>query len=73
MSTEGVKAVIKEFGTQKKLAEQLNTTQQHVASWLKQGFIPDGHAVAIALVSRIPIRDYVHPNIAELIRLSSAD
>ena len=70
MSKEGVRSVIKEFGTQKKLATMLDTTQQNVALWVEQGFIPDCHAVNVALISSVPIADFVHPNIAELIRLA---
>lgn len=70
MSKAGVKAVIKEFGTQEKLAVHLGTTQQHISAWVRQGYIPNGQAKTVALVSRVPLVEYVAPDVAELIRLA---
>lgn len=48
------------------LAERLGVSQQAVSGWKAKGWVPAGRAKAISDMTKVPMRELVHPNIAEL-------
>jgi len=69
MSREAIKAVIDEFGGQKKMAVMLGGCQQLMANWVKQGYMPIKHVKSVAATTKVPLIDLVHPEIYEIIKL----
>lgn len=65
MSKEAVKAVIAEFGGQKKMAVMMGGCQQLMANWVRQGYIPFKHLKSIAKTTKVPLRDLMKPESVE--------
>jgi len=65
MSKEAVKAVIAEFGGQKKMAVMLGGCQQLMANWVRQGHMPFKHVKSVAATTKVPLRDLMKPEIVE--------
>lgn len=70
MSRAGMKQLVEEFGSQKNLALVLGVTQAFVSKCFLKGHLPVGSVAYLALSCKTPIELIVHPDIAELIRLS---
>jgi DNA-binding transcriptional regulator YdaS (Cro superfamily) len=55
--------LIKEFGSQVSLAEKLGIRRQNINAWIKRGYIPWAHRVAIErLTNGKFIADTINPN-----------
>ena len=67
MSKEAVKAVIKEFGSQKNTAAGMDVSQQFIASWLRQGYIPIKYLKGIVKTTKVPIKDLIKPDYLEAV------
>lgn len=63
MSKQGVKSVIKKFGTQEHFGGMFDVSQQQVNSWVTRGYIPTKYAKDLVLIAQTPVADYVHPDI----------
>lgn len=68
-STTGVEDVIKAAGTQAKLADALGVKQQTVSLWLKAGYVPNEHIVAVETLYGVPRARLINPKIADLVDL----
>lgn len=67
MSKEAVRAVIKEFGSQKNTAAGMNVCQQYIGNWIRQGYIPIKYLKGIVKTTKVPIRDLIHPDYLEAV------
>lgn len=68
----GIQDAVKAAGTQVKLAEALEVTQQSVSLWLSQGWVPLQRAKEIEERYGIPRIRLINPRIAEVLEPSSA-
>lgn len=68
-TTTGIEAAIKAAGNQAKLGDALGVTQQTVSLWLKAGYVPNEHIVAIETLYGVPRGRLINPKIADLVDL----
>jgi len=66
MSKEAVKAVIKEFGGQRRMSLAMGGCQQLMANWVKQGYIPHQHLKYLAPITKVPLKDLIRPDYLEV-------
>lgn len=65
----GIEAAIEAAGTQTRLADALGVKQQTVSLWLKSGYVPNEHIVAIETMYGVPRSRLINPKIADLVDL----
>lgn len=65
--TTGIQDAITAAGGQVKLAEALGVSQQNVSLWLRQGYVSNGHIVAVETLFGIPRSRLINPRIANLV------
>ena len=70
-STTGVEDAIRAAGNQASLGNALGVTQQTVSLWLKAGYVPNEHIVAIETLYGVPRAKLINPRLASLIELPS--
>lgn len=69
MSKEAVKQVIAEFGSQHKAAAGLCCSQQLMANWIRQGYIPIKYLKGIVKTTKVPIKDLIKPEYLEAVEI----
>lgn len=69
-TTSGIDQAIKAVGSQQALAKKVKCTQQNVAHWKRQGFVPVKHLEKVEKASGVPRKKLINPAIAGLFDLS---
>jgi DNA-binding transcriptional regulator YdaS (Cro superfamily) len=64
---KGIAAAVSAAGSQQKLAEQLGVTQQAIAKWFKQGFVPLRRAQEIEALFGVSRARLINPRLLDLI------
>ena len=59
VNREAIRKVIKEFGGQAKMAVIIGLSQQSMANWVKQGYIPIKHLRPIMNTTKVPAKNLV--------------
>jgi len=65
----GIEEAIQVAGSQAKLGDTLGVTQQTVSLWLKAGYVPNDHIVAIEALFGVPRARLINPRFAALMDL----
>jgi DNA-binding transcriptional regulator YdaS (Cro superfamily) len=63
----GIDQAIRAIGSQAKLASALGCTQQNISAWLRRGYVPPAHAVAIERATGVSRTLLLDPRIVELL------
>jgi DNA-binding transcriptional regulator YdaS (Cro superfamily) len=63
----GIDTAVRLAGSQVELGKLLGCTQQNVSTWVKQGWVPTDHLVAIEAQLGVPRRALINPRLADLL------
>ena len=66
-TVSGIARAVAEAGSQRRLAQVLGVSQAEIWRWVKRGWAPARHVVAIEATYGVPRRDLLRPEFVDLL------